>query len=241
MKYIILLIVIHCSWAEAPYAINYFIVWNVGQGQWTTWVRNDSCSHFDFGGELTHSNQLLKKIERVCRFKNNYLYLSHADWDHYSFLPQIVKRFKSVCWKIKPNQNLKFDFKTEYCSESPDQPIIRILYTDHLSTEKNAISTVVQIPHILIPGDSPIKAEKKWIHSLGASANVKLLILGHHGSRTSTSQELINALPRLRMTIASQRTKKYGHPHREVAVKLFNRGLRIIKTEDWGHILIQNP
>ncbi len=239
MKYWIFAILIHSSIAQCPSSQIQWIIWNVGQGQWITRVSYDSCQHFDFGGETFIARSPLQNVQKICHQKINQLYLSHADLDHYSFLPGLYKRMPQLCWQIKPLQNLRWKFPIPYCSSKiQNQALVIFANTDTI--EKNKASTVLFQDQILIPGDSPTVNEKIWLQSLNRF-NIQILILGHHGSRTSTSQELLNALPGLRMTIASQRTKKYGHPHREVAVKLLNRGLRIIKTEDWGHILIQNP
>lgn len=89
----------------------------------------------------------------------------------------------------------------------------------------------------LIPGDSTKKQEKIWRFKTPSTAQG--LILGHHGSRTSTSKELLQTLPNLKWAIASARYEKYRHPHKDVLKNLKAHRIPILKTEDWGHIRIQ--
>lgn len=109
----------------------------------------------------------------------------------------------------------------------------------------NAMSRVVVALNTLIPGDSDVATEDNWslaLTRLGLAQKIKLLILGHHGSRTSTSELLLKRLPNLAQAVASARFSKYGHPHRETLDRLFKSGVAVIKTETWGHLHFQiNP
>lgn len=99
----------------------------------------------------------------------------------------------------------------------------------------NDLSEVIRIHNILIPGDSPLSQEKKWSHS-SVLKSTQGLILGHHGSKTSTSQELLDQLPNLKWAVASSRKKRFGHPHPEILRRLKKNKTPILKTEDWGSI-----
>ena len=47
---IAILLTAHCE-QIAQETAKRLIVWNVGQGQWVTWVQDKVCLHFDAGGE----------------------------------------------------------------------------------------------------------------------------------------------------------------------------------------------
>ena len=51
-KYIFLILFFKMSLADSPIHMNEWIIWNSGQGQWVTQVTNETCTHFDFGGEV---------------------------------------------------------------------------------------------------------------------------------------------------------------------------------------------
>lgn len=102
--------------------------------------------------------------------------------------------------------------------------------------QKNQSSLVVySIKHqVLIPGDSPKSEEKKWNSEIYSS---RILILGHHGSKTSTSKMLLDSLKNLKMAVASARFNRYKHPSLETVIKLKKRKTPLLKTEQWGNLI----
>ena len=70
-----------------------WVIWNVGQGSWSTWVQHDLCLHFDMGGLFAP----IYKIYRSCEGKLNILYLTHTDWDHMRFIYKF-KRLLPICY-----------------------------------------------------------------------------------------------------------------------------------------------
>lgn len=239
MKFFIFLILFFkLSTGQSPLLVDLWYIWNVGQGQWITHVEYDKCTHYDFGGEVFALKKIRPLFIKNCRDKSNQLYLSHADWDHYAFYNFILKNSQKVCWKIKPEEPLKkLNLDVNYCNNESILP--KVLFYDQNEKNRNDTSTVLQIDKFLIPGDSPIKKEKIWIHNIMTDNEIQFLILGHHGSRTSTSQLLLKKLPRLKMAFATSRFKKYGHPHKDVVERLKQQHLNVIKTEDWGTVLIE--
>jgi len=242
--FIFLILFFKMSTAKAPEPINQWIIWNVGQGQWITEITNETCTHFDFGGEIFALKKIKPLLNQNCRYKINQLYLSHADWDHYSFYNFIVQNNIQTCWKSKPLEPLKkINLAIPFCNTVPSalslvNPVT-ILFYDPLQKKRNESSTVLEVNNFLIPGDSPIPQEKKWLKNISDKNKIHFLILGHHGSRTSTSEALLKKIPDLKMAIATSRYKKYRHPHKDVIDRLHNHHLNVIKTEDWGSILIQ--
>lgn len=246
MKIIIILFTItyfKSSIGRTPPHIQNWMVWNIGQGQWLSEILNDECHHYDFGGEIQYLNKIKKSFQHYCQNKINYLYLSHADFDHYSFANYIFNNSKRTCWAIKTDQIITRKIpEIPFCPKKLKSlmPTAKILFFSQIenSRMKNFGSIVFFKSGLLIPGDSPLKAEKIW--SATIPTETKVLLLGHHGSRTSTSEKLLSKLPQLKMVIASQRTRKYGHPHPDVVQRVFKtHRLGIIKTEDWGSILWQ--
>ncbi len=230
--------------ARAQISTQQFIVWNVGQGQWTTLIEDSVCIHFDMGGE----KNVISSVEPLCRFKTNIIHLSHWDWDHLSFAVNYFKKLPNSCLWQKPlgktsekrqqtfeKINLcpkllrgkfnKIDFKNIF------SPSANLKHTNDRSLILTAVSS-----HILIPGDSPTKQEAIWAKQNNQLNNIYGLVLGHHGSRTSTSNFLLLHLPHLKWAVASARKEKYGHPHIEVINRLKEHKIPLLKTEDWGNI-----
>lgn len=218
---------------------SYFIVWNVGQGQWSTLVEDTTCHHYDMGGEKNP----LRSVARLCRDKENFISLSHWDSDHIGFAARARSLLPQACLEIPPlgkSSPHKMKILSIYpaCAAGGTSPSHELThFTDaDLAKKTNELSHVILVKgKILVPGDSTAKQEKTWSHVVSL-AKVKLLLLGHHGSRTSTSEELLSELPHLRVAISSARFARYGHPHQEVARRLKRHHVPLLKTEDWGHL-----
>lgn len=226
---------------------SYWIVWNVGQGQWSTLVDQSSCHHFDMGGERNP----LFRVSRLCRGKSNFISLSHWDLDHVGFLQRARRQLTRACIAVAPlgvSSPRKMKMVAAYprcASADPNSgrgttPILSRELTqfgaEDLKKKTNELSHVFLVrDQILIPGDSTARQERSWSQGVGLH-RVRYLLLGHHGSRTSSSAELLSELPSLKTAVASARLAKYGHPHQEVVQRLARYRVPLLRTEDWGNI-----
>lgn len=223
-----------------PYE-NFWIVWNVGQGLWVTQVTPDRCMHFDVGGEFGRFKHIKLKLRKLCAKKRNHILLSHWDLDHYLHIPDLVRNMSQVCWQTQPTISFKksilidriLALQIPYCT---DQAFSIKQWLPQSGKTTNDRSLVQYANNFLLPGDSPKKAEVQWATEFSEIRSTRVLILGHHGSRTSTSSALLAALPNLKMAIASARAARYGHPHQEVLNRLAQKKTPVLKTEDWGSI-----
>lgn len=229
-----------------------WIIWNVGQGQWISFVdpRKQLCLHFDFGGEFSP----VLKVQKTCgRFKN-YALLSHADWDHRSFLLDL-RRLSKLCLIPASLASIKDSQKRSHlkllnqlqeiplCSEtvlaSDIDDLIEIwkpTKKKNATTTSNDLSIILSSRDLIATGDAPMALEKTWLRQQKNKLSARWLLLGHHGSKTSTSSELLEKIKNLKITIASARRSRYGHPHAEVRQRLRQSQIPLLKTEDWGHI-----
>ena len=67
---------------------------------------------------------------------------------------------------------------------------------------------------------------------------VQLLKVGHHGSRTSTSPELLEALHPEVAVIPVGWQNRYGHPHGEVARRLVRYSETVLRTDRHGSVRV---
>jgi len=106
--------------------------------------------------------------------------------------------------------------------------------------DPNRVSVVLLIEwgdaSILLTGDAYAPVERAILDELPQLAVLKL---GHHGSRTSTSREL---LARTRPTVAVASLadgNRYGHPHQEVLERLGEARIPLLRTDRDGHVRIR--
>lgn len=225
-----------------PEPISQLIIWNVGQGSWATEVDADTCIHYDMGGEKSPHSKILKS----CQQKSNILALSHLDWDHRSFLRQNQKSFSHFCWFALPDDPRWSRLRTQFvnfrlCENSDATLKIHRSWDAPKSRDPNSSSDVFFSLNFksLFPGDLPKKYELRI--DPRDRARTRILILGHHGSQTSTSEKFLKSLPRLKMAIVSAREQKYHHPHPKTKALLRALSIPLLRTEDWGHIHFLGP
>lgn len=255
LKWIVHAILFSFFFSSLSYAGSQFVVWNVGQGQWTTWITDNFCAHFDMGGERVS----LQKIARSCRDKTNFAYFSHWDIDHISFAVRAKALLKNLCTAFPPRgpgskrkqeflsalpaclptekpSGLKFIQELPFAPEL-ERPLSGVTKGKLSSNDYSRV--FVAATRVLVPGDSTLKEEKFWARFVPET--VRYLVLGHHGSRTSTGEELLSRMPHLLLAIASSRKARFGHPHPQTLERLKAHHDPVISTEEWGNLWLELP
>lgn len=222
-------------------------VWNVGQGQWTTLPLGNMCIHFDMGGESAP----WRFIQSLCSRRNNFLILTHFDRDHINHLERFQNLVKpnGICLLLHPSQVIPpkaIHLKKLRPCQRPKEAALWWQWRHPHTTSKIPLNQnskslwIVIYNYILIPGDAPKKIEKQVAH-WPALRHVEHLIVGHHGSSSSTSQTLISSLPQLNSASISARKLRYGHPHPKTVERLFKNNIPWESTEKKGSLKIRIP
>lgn len=90
----------------------------------------------------------------------------------------------------------------------------------------------------LFTGDAEAKTEKRLLEEYGAKhLRCDLYKVGHHGSSTSTTAELLEAMQPEYAVISAEAENSYGHPHGEVVKRLKDAGVRVFRTDLAGEIV----
>ncbi|MCL2563077.1 MAG: DNA internalization-related competence protein ComEC/Rec2 [Oscillospiraceae bacterium] len=91
---------------------------------------------------------------------------------------------------------------------------------------------------VLITGDMYADMEQRMVQ-LQDLPPLAVLVVGHHGSRTSTSEELLLAtMPRVAIVSAGL-DNQHGHPHAEVQVRLWEFGSSMYRTDRSGSVTVR--
>ena len=107
------------------------------------------------------------------------------------------------------------------------------------STNENSIVLNLSYGEVdfLFTGDAGQEAEASMLGA-GLVPSVEVLKVGHHGSRTASSQSFLAvAMPKVAVYMAGE-GNRYGHPHEETIAALTLIGAEIYGTEVYGTIII---
>jgi competence protein ComEC len=88
----------------------------------------------------------------------------------------------------------------------------------------------------MLTGDSPKTIEEYLVLTEGEFLESEVLKVGHHGSRTSTSEMFLETVAPDYAIISASADNTYGHPHVEVTDLLFNHGVMTYTTAENGNI-----
>lgn len=88
----------------------------------------------------------------------------------------------------------------------------------------------------LFTGDAEAAAEESLLRR-GVSLKADLFKVGHHGSRTSTTQAFLDAVSPAYAVIMAGEGNRYGHPHEEVLARLISAGVNIFRTDVHGTVV----
>lgn len=89
----------------------------------------------------------------------------------------------------------------------------------------------------LLMGDAERPLEYQLVFE-GTNLKVDILKVGHHGSKTSSSEEFLKAVSPRYAVISVGKKNRYGHPHQEVVDRLNSLGIKIFRTDVDGDITL---
>ena len=88
----------------------------------------------------------------------------------------------------------------------------------------------------LITGDMDSRTERVLVSSYPLP-DIEVLLDGHHGSRYSTSEELLETVTP-EVGVVSVGSNSYGHPTRDALLRLTDAGVTVYRTDLQGNIYI---
>ncbi len=111
------------------------------------------------------------------------------------------------------------------------------------SGDKNEGSVVLKAVFgevsLLLTGDLGEEGERKLLES-GENLDCDILKAGHHGSRTSTTEEWLQAVSPKLTLISCGQENSYGHPHKETLERLKKAGSSVLTTADYGALTVRS-
>ena len=229
---------------------NYVYFIDVGQGDSALIVtKNNKSILIDTGGKVG-SNYSLMKSNVIPFFKSigirklDYLFITHGDYDHAGYGIDLVNNFnvknrftnkgkynsleKKLNVKSFNNSYIKIDNVEIYSLNSK-------LYNNE-NSDSLVLLVIIDNYKLLFMGDASINTEKDIMNNYDIG-DVFILKVGHHGSKTSSSEEFINIVNPKYSIISVGKNNKFGHPNKEVLDNLSNS--KIYRTDIDGSIMFK--
>ena len=179
----------------------------------------------------------------------------HGDFDHCGEAINLVNNFKveKVIFNCGEFNDLEKELikvlnkkKIKYYScikeLNIDNNKLKFLQTkeyDNENDNSNVIYTELNGYKFLFMGDASITTEHEILEKYNLP-DIDVLKVGHHGSKTSSSEEFIEDINPKYSIISVGKNNRYGHPNREVIENL--KESKIYRTDQDGSIMfkIQN-
>ena len=209
---------------------------------------------------------VLRRLSSVMGIQDrtlDYVMATHPDLDHVSGLVDVLDRYQ-VAHVIRTEKESETDawraVEERITTEGSvvtfarrgqqfdlgDGVIATVLFPnrDPSGMESNAASIILRLTYgahsFLLTGDAPKSIEEYLVLVEGEELKSDVLKVGHHGSRTSTSELFLDHVRPTHAVISAGADNRYGHPHVEVTDALFNAGVTTWSTATHGTVIFES-
>ena len=105
--------------------------------------------------------------------------------------------------------------------------------------KSNALSCVLRVVdaaghRLLLTGDIEAPQEAELLARLGPALRSDILVVPHHGSRTSSTAAFLDAVRPAVAVIQVGYRSRFGHPAPEVVARYRERGIEMVRTDHCG-------
>lgn len=234
---------------------------DVGQGDSILIKTRDNKYILIDGGPDEKALQEVQQIVPFFKRKLDLVILTHPDQDHVGGLPDILNYYdvEAVSFSPIPAKNIAYNnfqkiveqkkIKNLELNENSDFTFGCCVYFDGLWPEAgmdfanytgdtNSISTAIVMKagnyKIYFGGDLPA-AEEEEVFTKN-HYDLDAIKVSHHGSKSATSEELLDLTTPEVALISVGINNTFGHPSQDVLQRLNARGIKIYRTDELGRI-----
>lgn len=234
-----------------------FTALDVGQGQSIVMTADEFTAAIDCGGSYFDvGNILADYVLSMGRSKLDVLVLTHFDSDHCNGFEELAARI-DISVLIVPDPEICDSDMAEEIIDLAESSDIEIVYAyNDLNVELGDSELRVYAPlkagdenemslvslfscndfDVLVTGDIGTSTERILVREKSLP-DVEVLVAGHHGSKRSTGEVLLEAV-QPETVVISVGDNSYGHPADEVLDRAYAAGAEVFRTDEMGNITI---
>ncbi len=233
---------------------------DVGQGDCVLITCGEHAMLIDAG-----DNSMGTTVELYLRKQNikklDYVIGTHPDADHIGGMDVIIYKFdcdtiilpdfekntatyRDVIDTIN-NKNYKITRSAAGKTYSLGQSEFTVIspVSDNYGDNANNYSVGIRLTYgdtsFLLAGDAEEEAEEDMLDS-GQELKADVFKASHHGSRTSNTEEFLEAVNPKYAVISCGENNKYGHPHAQTLNTLRAMGIKVFRTDEQGAVIIKS-
>lgn len=214
-------------------------------------------------GETDQGETVVTYLENLEVETINYVIATHPHSDHIGGFPEVFEAFQietvympDATSDTYAYENLLDSIEAEGCDVISATAGMTITEDSDLELTVNIIapisdsyddannySVVTKIEYcynsFIFMGDAEESVEEEILAS-GVDVSADVIKVGHHGSKTSSSEAFVNAVCPVYAVIEVGEDNSYGHPH-EVTLETYDSvGAKVYRTDESGSIIIES-
>lgn len=242
---------------QAPLEVHFL---DVGQGDSTLVVCGEDALLID-AGDNNQGTKIQNYLQNQGVDSLKYVICTHPDEDHIGGMDVILYKFE--CETIlmteedkdtdtyrdvvdtMENRGYQRTLPVTGQQYSLGDAVFTVAGPVSMGSDSNNNSIAIVLEHgnqkFLFTGDAEEEEEREIIAeaaAAGISLDVDVYKAGHHGSRNSSSEALLDAASPAYAVVSCGEGNSYGHPHAETLNQFRSRGIEVFRTDEQGSVVL---
>lgn len=235
-------------------------MFDIGQAECFLIEKGNAIALIDCG-KASQGKNIVNSLKKRGIDKIDYIFITHPHEDHMGGMLEIINNFQ-VEKIILPNINqtkvtakwykkimnhlVQRNYQIEIAETNKKYNLenaeIEIISERYQGNNINNYSTVLKVTYgqnsIIMTGDAESAVEKEFL-KLNANIKATVLKVSHHGSKTATIEEFIDAVNPMYALISCGQNNRYNHPSQEVIERLNKKNIKIYRTDKDGQVVMR--
>ena len=233
---------------------------DVGQGECSL-IQTEFGNILIDAGERPYGPKVVAYLRGRGVQKLDYVIATHPHSDHIGGLPEVLESFEvtNIILPRLTEENMQTtqtyelllkairDSGVKAIAAVPDgvytlgEVTLHILGPISQTTNMNNMSVISRVTYqktaFLFTGDAETPVEKELLAN-GGDLAAAVLSAGHHGSKTSSTEDFLAAVQPKLAIISCGRGNSYGHPDKAALDRLAAIGAQVLRTDICGTIVV---